>query len=135
MSSYDEYVEWSLAKEAYEAGQKMSKHTPGPWIADRLHPEFHTKDVAVRYVDGRIEHVGFGYRQEICTLYEARGEQGEANAKLIAAAPELLEKAQAVLAWWDKWLPTVTHNDHPECEDAEWKEFFELRRVVEQATT
>lgn len=58
-------------------------HTPGPWKADRLHPEFVSADVAVRYVDAPS-------REEVCTLYGARGTEGEANARLIAAAPELL---------------------------------------------
>lgn len=62
----------------------MSKHTPGPWfLTGRM----------TRYVEARIPS---GLIQEVaaCGPTEADGGYGEtqiANAKLIAAAPDLLE--------------------------------------------
>ncbi len=67
----------------------MSKHTPGPWFAKR-------EGFSTVYVEARI---GGGWVQEVaaCGPTEAGQEQQEANARLIAAAPELLEALQSVL--------------------------------------
>ncbi|MCR4305287.1 MAG: hypothetical protein NUV63_13885, partial [Gallionella sp.] len=58
-----------------------------------------------------------------------------ANASLIAAAPDLLEKAQAVLVWWDAFIQTTKHDTQPECEDAEFREFNQLRAALAKATS
>ncbi|MGV5083073.1 hypothetical protein [Pseudomonas aeruginosa] len=60
----------------------MRKHTPGPWFVNGH--ENYTK-----YVEARI---GGGLLQEVaaCGPTEQQ-EQQEANARLIAAAPELLD--------------------------------------------
>ena len=55
------------------------RHTPGPWNFEK-HENF-------------VVYVG---NNEICELYE--GDQ-EANARLIAAAPELLEACEYVVKW------------------------------------
>ena len=64
-------------------------HTPGPW---------HTKrdGFSAVYVEARI---GGGWVQEVaaCGPTEKGSEQQEANARLIAAAPELLEALQDCL--------------------------------------
>ena len=69
----------------------MSKHTPGPW-----HKEAYDGDDCVDVFDAR------GYRVAECSFaashegnprkdHERSGEEIQANARLIAAAPELLE--------------------------------------------
>jgi hypothetical protein len=65
----------------------MGEHTPGPW--------YYVKDNKNRFsiyakdVDGTIKPItGWG-----------RITQNEANACLIAAAPELLEALEVLLAW------------------------------------
>ena len=62
----------------------MSKHTPGPWVVvGRL-----TKYVEARLVGRLIQEVA------ACgptMADEGYGQQQEANARLIAAAPDLLE--------------------------------------------
>ena len=63
----------------------MSKHTPGPW-------EVEANGVTVRQQKKR-------YAMKICRaweIYMARSER-EANARLIAAAPELLAALKALL--------------------------------------
>ncbi len=63
----------------------MSKHTPGPWVVD----EANTNLVA-RLVDGVYEYVCAVEPSSFSTR-EYNNEQEEADARLIAAAPELLE--------------------------------------------
>lgn len=60
-----------------------TKHTPGPWFTKR-------EGFSTVYVEARI---GGGFLQEIaaCGPTAAGIQQQDANAKLIAAAPDLLE--------------------------------------------
>lgn len=61
----------------------MSKHSPGPW-----------------HVSGRqIKCVDHGIYYRVGTVFNSRftEEANEANARLMATAPELLEGLQAVL--------------------------------------
>jgi hypothetical protein len=63
------------------------KHTPGPWWLDRPH-----KESAVFQI--RANGPG-GNKAAVARVYTYRGlEQAEADALLIAAAPELLEAAK-----------------------------------------
>ncbi|HEP7878028.1 TPA: hypothetical protein VDT20_005735 [Pseudomonas aeruginosa] len=64
----------------------MSKHTPGPWEIER-------------YSDGLIQIVGdvrivSDDEENVTTVVEAVARGDEANARLIAAAPELLGALQ-----------------------------------------
>lgn len=70
-----------------------TKHTPGEW--------FTCRGVSSIYIEARLRQ---GVVQEIaaCGPTEAGHEQQEANARLIAAAPELLEALQAVVAVADR---------------------------------
>ena len=75
-----------------------TKHTPGPWEANG-------KSVRTKCHDAS-GHAPNGYEGGICNCLGARGFGKEldavakANAKLIAAAPELLESAKQALAWF-----------------------------------
>ncbi len=65
----------------------MSKHTPGPWEIER-------------YSEGLIQIVGniravSEHEEHVTTVVEAVTRGDEANAKLIVAAPDLLEACQA----------------------------------------
>lgn len=67
-----------------------AKHTPGPWFLSGS---------MTKYVEARI---GNGFLQEVAsvgpTVADAGyGDQQMANARLIAAAPELLEALQELL--------------------------------------
>jgi len=71
----------------------MSKHTPGPWEVSRLPPK--TPDDCTTgyerewvYISGQ-DHIGLA--TAVWRLDGERSETCEANAHLIAAAPELLE--------------------------------------------
>ena len=73
----------------------MNKHTPGPWFVD------HKSPFLVRAgddIDGRhIAHIG-------PANYTPRFDVDEPNAKLIAAAPDLLEAAQLALQIAESWI-------------------------------
>jgi hypothetical protein len=63
-----------------------TKHTPGPWKAQK---DFY--DLWAVFADGHIEN---GFKNPwICQVWDdfTSKEQAEANAKLIAALPDLLE--------------------------------------------
>lgn len=66
------------------------KFTPGPWHEHR--EGFSTVYVEARLRDGVIQEVA------ACGPTEAGSEQQAANARLIAAAPELLEALQGYMA-------------------------------------
>lgn len=68
----------------------MSKHTPGPWFVNDRYKQ-------TKYIEARI---GGGMLQEVaaCGPTEVR-EQQEANARLIAAAPDLLDALEDALCF------------------------------------
>ena len=61
----------------------MGKHTPGPWKIR----SFYNQDIV--YINAEDDK-GFG-------IAEILGENKEANARLIASAPELLEACKVIL--------------------------------------
>jgi len=76
-----------------------AKHTPGPWFTVR-------EGFSAVYVEARIEG---GMLQEVamCGPTEAGPSQQEANAALIAAAPDLLETLQVLLSLHDACVDTA----------------------------
>ncbi len=78
----------------------MSKHTPGPWRLCASDP------LMFGAASGNgTEPLGFVYGPSFPEQSD-HGRTCLANARLIAAAPELLEAAQMVLAWYE------AENDH-----------------------
>lgn len=72
----------------------MSKHTPGPWVRKNGNPTF----VPLRA--HHCEKLGFSIGFVSLDDNDGCGEPA-ANARLIAAAPELLEAARLVIAWYE----------------------------------
>lgn len=77
----------------------MSKHTPGPW---KHHPQDY-----VGWVRGAWDEIVAGDRA--VARVTRHDSEGEANARLIAVAPELLKMLKellflAQLASEDKWI-------------------------------
>ena len=90
---------------------RKSKHTPGPWRVVRVAAGF-TIRAASRAVATLPSLVVRGRRQ-----------QAEADAHLIAAAPELLEALQLMVTWED-WI-----------DDPDWLELVkDARGVIAKAT-
>jgi hypothetical protein len=63
---------------------KNTKHTPGPWFNEGT--KVFTKQLAYYVAETQIEGKS----------YTKQGNEAEANARLIGAAPELLEALEAV---------------------------------------
>ncbi|WP_431018206.1 hypothetical protein [Burkholderia gladioli] len=73
--------------------ESKQQWTPGPWYVIGKHP-----DCEIRYVGLNPDN---RHSMEIAVLYGAEGDEQEANAKLIAAAPELVEALQALSVMWE----------------------------------
>ncbi|PXX60719.1 hypothetical protein SAMN05660489_04356 [Pseudomonas sp. LAMO17WK12:I10] len=100
------------------------KHTPGPWIA--------RKTGGQGWVGQRGWAIDFNEDQEqvVDFVYE------EADAKLIAAAPDLLAAAQKTVDAWAKFIDSFSYvpGIGDRAEDMEFKEFRELRAAIAKAT-
>lgn len=72
----------------------MSKHTPGPWFVASLND-------ALFVVDRMPPHYDTGGTEVICGRFDP-GPEGEANADLVSAAPDLLSALQGVLRVADR---------------------------------
>lgn len=82
----------------------MSKHTPGPWSYWSGYNPFDKIEAQVTAEDGDI----------VIASYNHLIEEGEANARLMAAAPDLLEALEALERIKDIWLPDVAEDQHQE---------------------
>lgn len=74
----------------------MSKHTPGPWIG--AGPSF--GDPLPRYINEivTVDENDDGFAETICRLpFDYLDAENEANALLIAAAPDLLDALQSLV--------------------------------------
>lgn len=71
-----------------------AQHTPGPWVAERGH------------LTDRIYGIKNVTRWNF--LLRGKSEEAQANARLIAAAPEMYEALKMFIAWEDR-----THDTSP----------------------
>ncbi len=109
-------------------------HTPGPWevqdplfdsvwiVQSGLEPHAWSCIASVRD-DASEDAFDRGASRPISTA------ERDANAKLIAAAPDLLDALNEVMAWVDNWSPDFV-------QDGEWPETAELvKAAIAKATT
>lgn len=91
----------------------MNNHTPGPWLyyKNDFTGGFTLRDSINRLIGSTSSPSGVDAR--LGSPYTRYG--CEANARLIAAAPELLEALEDVREWISNWDPNFTH-------DPEWQE-------------
>jgi len=81
----------------------MNNHTPGPWTIDKTGTASYPNMTAIIDCDGdAIAHV--------CPYWKGAGLE---NARLISAAPDLLEALKYIVQWKDKaggWSPEVARD-------------------------
>lgn len=82
-----------------------AKHTPGPW---------RVTGAMTKYVEARIRD---GWVQEVAAVGPTEkdhgyGPQQEANARLIAAAPDLLEALESVWLWMENQADGQSKGGH-----------------------
>ena len=80
----------------------MSEHTPGPWKVFILVQE--AEVIATNASDVRVADVFCGYSYTGNGEYEMSESECHANARLIAAAPQLLKACKAFVAAYEKSL-------------------------------
>jgi len=80
---------------------KESKHTPGPWVHNPT-DEPQNADRHVRVDDGQWLRV-------IAKVKHGEKDNARANARLIAAAPDLLEVLERLIAWHENPSARVAH--------------------------
>ena len=91
-------------------------HTPGPWIYEN-----YTIMAATKTPYGDIwEDIA-----ELHRPHESMEEQGDADGKLIAAAPDMLDALQHVAEWCD-----LIRQNYPEM----WNDFKAVKPAIQQAT-
>lgn len=91
----------------------MSAHTPGPWFTSRPHGTI--------YIEARLRGSTL---QEVAAVGPTEApEQQEANARLVAAAPELLEALQLLEA-------EMVLSGNAGSEDYGWKPAIEKTRAA-----
>lgn len=94
-----------------------TKHTPGPWVAED--PGYNTKSSLAGnpiLIQGPVDKESFGEELASLRLWSDHNEQNEqqrANARLIAAAPELLEAAKLALAALQREIDITDNEFHP----------------------
>jgi hypothetical protein len=85
--------------------EQQAKHTPGPWM---FYAQEGGCDIYVRKSMGKgplLAHVvGLGQERE-------KLDEFAANARLIAAAPDLLAALTEVLEWIRNWSPEFAQDD------------------------
>ena len=96
------------------------KHTPGPWELEEWNSDYGaTGDFSI------YQSMQKGCRMPIASVQQPfNGKRTKANARLIAAAPDLLEAAKLVLAWYE------SEDDHSK---ADFYERMEMCRASEMA--
>lgn len=83
----------------------MSRHTPGPWLLELLSLPSQNFDYGIRATSDCVS----GYVCFVNTRWVHGDQQAQqrANARLISAAPELLESCERALAAWEGTGPAI----------------------------
>lgn len=96
----------------------MSKHTPGPWVA-------------VKYPDTKAHTVWANGVSSLASVKHNQPHTQEANAHLIAAAPEMLEALKALI---DAFEPYVLDETDADVRERNVAHLIEARAAIRKAT-
>lgn len=94
----------------------MTKHTPGPWFIGR---SGHGKPYQIETADGLCVTKWGG-------ISRPASQEGEANARLIAAAPDLLDALTQCRA---ELLSMIDKHNKQDADDGSW--LYDYQTVVE----
>ena len=124
---------WGITLEERESMTK-SKHTPGPWEWARQVRKkgswLEEKKPKTRMWSIHTEgKKGIAYIGPLAILSKNAIAEAEANAQLMATAPDLLEAAEAVIKFMDKINKQYPYKDP----DGEICELKDLRKVIAKA--
>ena len=116
---------------------KYSKHTPGPWTAEPfLTPGQDHDPLGVYLIEPAFSQLSDLFEtldpEHDLDFDEKVHGENEANAKLISAAPELLDAAKCALADLEGIMPEFEPSgdrEHPG-----WTTIEELKAVIQKAT-
>jgi hypothetical protein len=93
----------------------MSKHTPGPWTIKRDETADERGMWIIEYRD-LVSEEKYGFKPWMSTIAEVGGpyDKEEANAHLIAAAPEMLKELKFISAFLTPLLPQLKDQSYLE---------------------
>lgn len=106
--------------------QTQGQHTPGPWHVE-FETEIHAASV-LRYAIAAVFHRG---SKEIVNVSESIA---QANARLIAAAPELLAVCQATVKNLEDWAASEDEREYDVTPQGLLSQARDLKRVIACAT-
>ncbi len=94
----------------------MGEATKGPWEARSKTTKTGTRwtVAAPGTLGGRASLSGFKVLWDVANGRPTDDEPAEANARLIAAAPELRDALESALAWIKEWAPPVQDDEWPD---------------------
>ncbi|MEZ0197656.1 hypothetical protein Q1Z72_19635 [Pseudomonas qingdaonensis] len=90
----------------------MSNHTPGPWVRCTEAPKI---IMSGYFIDGHQGYIVGSVSGNDNSGFYASEEEAEANASLIAAAPELLEALELVIKEHAPSYHDCLDDGEPEC--------------------
>ena len=99
----------------------MSKHTPGPWVTSR--------ENVYEYSRGHL----LGAKR-ICVVDDWIP-SNEANARLIAAAPDLFESLRLLIKEIDRWEEAVVQIVPSFARSGKWESLEQARAAIARAET
>ena len=111
-------------------GESEMKHTPGPWIAEKSPVDLNLRANCAFFstMNGSSLHT-----IAICPTYE-RQEQWEANVRLIAAAPKLLEALRVFVSCSYTCSPEINDRGYAWSEAYLDRALPIAREVIKEAT-
>lgn len=124
----------------------MKKHTPGPWVA-KEDGKYRDSPWSIDHEDGHCASwapistakgrtLALVVNDDSKRPMDFQEEEMHANAKLIAAAPELLEAAQKTVDAWAAFIDSFNYTPGigDMAEDMEFRELLALRTAITKAT-